>query len=79
MERIEAIADDLKYILLCQQQNAEEGKELARSAFKPCETKEELQTLNESLDDPNIFQSTVSFFRIVIFLKSCITVKKYLF
>lgn len=58
MERVEAMAEDIKYLLLCHQ--TEVNKDEISSDFTTCETKEQLINLDKSLSDPNIFRSMVS-------------------
>lgn len=58
MEQVEAMAEDIKYLLLCHQTDL--NKDELPSDFKTCESKDQLIHLDESLHDPNIFRSMVS-------------------
>ncbi|XP_030757753.1 uncharacterized protein LOC115883523 [Sitophilus oryzae] len=63
MEKLEMIADDVKYLLLCQAVN--KGDYSLSKPFMSCKTKEELVKLEESLDDEGVFQSTCVVFQAV--------------
>lgn len=59
LEKLEVISDDIKYLMLCNE-NGNKDHEKNISHFKICETLEDLRKLNSSLLEETIFRSTVS-------------------
>lgn len=58
MEQLEVLSDDVKYLMLCQQ-NGEPDE--VNHKFSTCANKDELLALEKALDDEKVFRSTVSF------------------
>ena len=53
MEKLEALSEDIKYLMLCQRTPVD--IEQVRKGFKKCTSKDELLALEESLGDEEIF------------------------
>lgn len=59
LEKLETLSDDVKYLMLCNQ-NVNKDPEERIANFNCCETVEDLKQLENSLSQEKTFRSTVS-------------------